>query len=607
MILYDSQQWGTFWKVHGSVFPHAMLWAIPPSILAFLLKILEQQDLLTLHDFDIMKGSSVYSGFTFVLGFVLVFRTSESYNRYWNGATSVLEMRSEWYAACSSLMAFTKMSESDAKDISEFEHTMIRLFCLLHAFALEEIAGVLTEDFPLLDVNGLRKEDLEILTSDIGQGRKVEVVYQWIKTMIVRMMDPENGLLNVPAPILTRVFQELGSGLVHYREALQIVIWPFPFPYAQMCVVLLSVYMVITPVVVCLWATSPWVCAGFTFASVVCMKGLDLVASELQNPFGEDANDLPMVEMHVEFNQMLTMLVNPLTANVPKLLPTARKTYADLVAINEHAVFKFRAQSSDGLRDKNKTTERVDKIEKQRNWARQEWPRSANRTAHALGMGMESTKSIASGVREMQSSSMESVHVDDFVVGARPRQVESPQRSPRRLSPLRTSRSDLSLQPALSGLSLTESSSSACLAPVESEELDGHALDDSVPFENSALQNQQLLIPDLPESSGAPWLPQVSGASFWSGEDICSGKESRQVPRSLAKVPSISSGEEMVMTRHVPEPSGTLCASRGASDEQLRTAPLSTLPALLIAESRQAKALKNGRGTSGRLPSDDMV
>merc|ERR1712048_1326913 len=128
-------------------------------------------------------------------------------------------------------------------------------------------------------------EDLEFLTQDAAHGRKVEIVLQWIKVLVVEVMD--EGLLNVPAPILTRVFQELGAGLVHYREAMQVVIWPFPFPYAQMCVMLTTVHMIITPFVLCQLTTYIWSCVLLTLTSVLCMKGLDLVAAELQNPFGD--------------------------------------------------------------------------------------------------------------------------------------------------------------------------------------------------------------------------------------------------------------------------------------------------------------------------------
>ena len=49
--------------------------------------------------------------------------------------------------------------------------------------------------------------------------------------------------------MLTRVFQELGNGLVKYHDAEQVVVWPFPFPYTQMNLVLIYLYLGMTPLV----------------------------------------------------------------------------------------------------------------------------------------------------------------------------------------------------------------------------------------------------------------------------------------------------------------------------------------------------------------------
>merc|ERR1719401_837005 len=107
---------------------------------------------------SMIPGSTVYSGFTFVLGFVLVFRASQSYQRYWIAATSVHNMQAEWFHACSSLISFSTVSKFPAEDVFRFAHTSVRLFCLLHAMALEDLADVVDEDFPLIDVGAFTKE-----------------------------------------------------------------------------------------------------------------------------------------------------------------------------------------------------------------------------------------------------------------------------------------------------------------------------------------------------------------------------------------------------------------------------------------------------------------
>mmetsp|Transcript_78559 Transcript_78559/g.243714 ORF Transcript_78559/g.243714 Transcript_78559/m.243714 type:complete len:603 (+) Transcript_78559:3-1811(+) len=329
MIHYDSHKWRSLAQIRGSVLPKAMLWALPSASLAFCLKWLEGRGTLSLEMLDVLTQGDIYSGFTFVLGFSLVFRTSQSYLRYWTAATSVHEMGSEWSDSCASLIAFSSISRRPHHEVLRFRHTIVRLFSLLHAMALEEIASV-DDNINLLDVVGLNREKLGVLTTGLAQGRKVQIVLTWIKSYIVQMSD--SGLLNVPAPILTRVFQELGAGLVNYHKAQQIVIWPFPFPYTQLNLLLIQIYTIITPLVVSTWGTWSWMCCIFTFVSVTCMIGLDLIASELENPFGDDPNDLPVQELQADINKILTMQLNPVITTPPELMQGAVTDYKDLAA-----------------------------------------------------------------------------------------------------------------------------------------------------------------------------------------------------------------------------------------------------------------------------------
>eukprot|EP00927_Polykrikos_kofoidii_P002565 TRINITY_DN11022_c0_g2_i2.p1 TRINITY_DN11022_c0_g2~~TRINITY_DN11022_c0_g2_i2.p1 ORF type:complete len:618 (+),score=81.05 TRINITY_DN11022_c0_g2_i2:60-1913(+) len=328
MIIYNTRQCTSMFRMRGSVFPNACLYALPSAVIAGVLKFIESQGWLSTGYAAVMKDSTVYNGFAFVLGFVLVFRTSQSYARYWTAATSVHTMRAEWYDACASLVAFARASNKSSQVVAHHVHTSVRLFSLLHAMAIEELADLRDENFPLLDIEGFRKEDLEFLLDTSSQGRKVELVFQWIKTHIVKGVD--EGILSIPAPILTRVFQELGIGLVKYHEALQVVIWPFPFAYAQMAYVLIFLHMLYTPLVVCSQSTMVWSAATFTLISVACMRSLDLIAAELEQPFGDDPNDLPTYEMHCEFVDDLIMLVNPDTWRVPRLLATAATRFDEL-------------------------------------------------------------------------------------------------------------------------------------------------------------------------------------------------------------------------------------------------------------------------------------
>merc|ERR1719487_244248 len=53
---------------------------------------------------------SLFQTFSWVLGFILVFRTSQAYTRYWEGAQLLHSVTAEWYDACAQCTAFASTS-----------------------------------------------------------------------------------------------------------------------------------------------------------------------------------------------------------------------------------------------------------------------------------------------------------------------------------------------------------------------------------------------------------------------------------------------------------------------------------------------------------------
>jgi len=377
MIVYESHNFFAMMHWRGSVFPKAIRWAIPSAVLSFCLGLLRQLQWSTLDLSSDLEQPSLFNGITFVLGFMLIFRAQQAYSRYWVAATSSHDMRTRFYEACSNIVALGHgYSSTKTQLLEEFNHTTVRLFCLLHALALEELANMMDENFPLIDIESLSKKQLCFLASSDAAGRKVEVVYQWIKVHILNGV--KSGVLtSVPPPILTRVFQELGSGLVCYHEAHQVVIWPFPYCYAQMSWLLLSVYIVITPLFVSVSATHAASCFLWTLLSCVAMLGAHFVATELEHPFGDDRNDLPCFEMQQHMIKDLLLLLHPCCYDVPVLLPEFSK-FCEKTDKPSHDNSLAYLESIDPEASPNvpKPQPKLysNKLQKQHNWASQTYP-----------------------------------------------------------------------------------------------------------------------------------------------------------------------------------------------------------------------------------------
>jgi len=265
--------------------------------------------------------SAAFSGFTFTLGFVLVFRTNQSYCRFWESTTSATMMRSKLFEASASLASFASCSKQPPEDIDMFIHKIVRLVSLLHASALDLMCGISDKRFPVIDLAGLESASLQYLY-DLPYDLRVDVIFQWISGLVVESIG--SGLLAAPAPIVSRVFQELELSRSELHHVLQVTTIPIPFPYAQASSVWLIVYTIFTPIIMVPWTPHPVVTFAITFFLVLSLWSLELIAVEIENPFGDDVNDLPVKDFQEDFNKRLLVLLHPQTRHVPELTSQAQ-------------------------------------------------------------------------------------------------------------------------------------------------------------------------------------------------------------------------------------------------------------------------------------------
>uniref|UniRef100_A0A7S4UWY7 Bestrophin homolog n=1 Tax=Alexandrium monilatum TaxID=311494 RepID=A0A7S4UWY7_9DINO len=324
MIKYDPGNFGLMFifGYKGSVFPKALVWAIPNAVLALLLHMYMRQDQVYGNPLSMTGVEKLWAGYSSVLGFLVVFRNNQAYTRFWEGATLINQVRGEWFNAVSTLFAFCNQTKEFQEKVETFQHTLVRLTSMLYCSALQQVCDLNDDTLEIIDNTGMDKESLQFMMDSTD---RCEVLLQWIQRLIV---DNEAAhTLKIAPPLLTRAFQELSRGIVNLNNARKIKDIPFPFPYAQMITVMLIVHWTVTP----LWASqviesrvaAVSVCFFVTFA----FWCLIYIALEIDQPFGEDDNDLPLREMQREFNRSLLHLMHPLAQTPPVyLLSTANKS-----------------------------------------------------------------------------------------------------------------------------------------------------------------------------------------------------------------------------------------------------------------------------------------
>ncbi|CAE7798265.1 ATP6 [Symbiodinium sp. CCMP2592] len=298
-----------FDPVHGSVIRGCIYYF---KLLDFMsrLSLLMKQLEVTMDNFSVSQAWAAYNA---MLAFLVVFRTTQAYSRYWEGATKLKQVRGEWFGAASSLFAFCSRKEEKEDEVAKFQHLLVRLVSMLWATALEQLAGH-DLGFEVLDISGLSSESVAYVRQ---QEDKCEVILQWIQAAVVNHID--SHVLDVPPPIITRVFQELSRGRVSLEQVQTIIDVSFPFPYAQMIAFALMANSLIMPVLCASAMESEAWCWGITTISITALWGVNYTAGELENPFNDDWNDLPLRDYCEEMNRSLSRLLQPVVCRCPEL------------------------------------------------------------------------------------------------------------------------------------------------------------------------------------------------------------------------------------------------------------------------------------------------
>jgi hypothetical protein len=210
-------------------------------------------------------------------------------------------------------MAFCNAAPEKKEEIIVFQQQLVRLFSLLFGCALTQLSSMETNRFELLNLDGFDGASLRFLQQCPD---KCEVTLQWIQRLIVE--SEQKQILKIAPPILSRVYNELGNGIVNLNNARKIKEFPIPFPLAQMIMVMLVFHAVVTPLICA--ATLPhmaWACI-LTFIITFSYWSVLYIALELEMPYGDDANDLPLHEMAESMNASLRQMMDPLACHVPK-------------------------------------------------------------------------------------------------------------------------------------------------------------------------------------------------------------------------------------------------------------------------------------------------
>lgn len=290
-----------------SILPKAIAIGIFGGVFAVASSVVQDHFGVTLIDpksFD--NEGRLYASFSFALGFLVVWRNGHAFSRWWEGIQTLAIAMTEWMDSCSQLVATTTNSKKSEDKIRAFNHVVTRLFSLLTCLALKHVADADKSDFNVLNLDGLDDESRRILW-DLDCS-KLAVIEQWILNTIHRGM--ADGIVVAPPPIVTRVFQELANGTFHVERLVVISNAVIPETYTVMVYALLNIHLLYSALIGSCVIDNKVYMFFVVFLSTFVLWGINLIAVEIEHPFGDDHNDIDVCHTQNEVNRHLRLLLS---------------------------------------------------------------------------------------------------------------------------------------------------------------------------------------------------------------------------------------------------------------------------------------------------------
>ena len=157
---------------------------------------------------------------------------------------------------------------------------------------------------PMPVLGGVSENEIAFLQKARGASAKTTLAWSWLSEFIIRE-HLAGSLGAVGPPIISRIFQFLSDGMIFYNHARKIMFIPFPFPHAQLTAVFTATLMLVVPLIMGEFTSYLWLGAVLTFLTVTCLFGLHEVAKELENPFRNVPNDIPLCTFLAQLNESL--------------------------------------------------------------------------------------------------------------------------------------------------------------------------------------------------------------------------------------------------------------------------------------------------------------
>jgi ion channel-forming bestrophin family protein len=227
----------------------------------------------------------------FVISLLLVFRTNTAYDRWWEGRRLWGELVNNSRNLMLKIVAFLPEEEKETR----------KLFSILisnYSFALKEhLRGGYKEeelqDHPCMPLNELRQ------VSHVPNRISLQI-YKEAEQLVKKGFIKEERLLMLSDEL--RSFTNIAGACERIKKT------PIPYSYSSFIKRVIFVYVITLPLG--LIADLQWASVFIVLFIFYAFAGLELIAEEIEDPFGLERNDLPTDELAHTIKKNLQEIVH---------------------------------------------------------------------------------------------------------------------------------------------------------------------------------------------------------------------------------------------------------------------------------------------------------
>ena len=285
VIRYDNQSWGAVvWRVRGSVFPKLLLRAgVAAALGAAAIGFYG-------HTHRVLP-LVVHSLIGVALGLLLVFRTNASYDRFWEGRKLLGMMVNRTRDLARQLSAFLGPETASALQRTVTAWYVLAAQTLQQKDDLAALAELLT---------------VEERAALAPLEHRAPVVVGWL-TQRLEGERRAGRLTDLQAFAMDQNLTMLNDTL---GGAERILKTPIPFAYAQHIKVFVLAYVFTAPFA--LVEATGWLTPVAAAVLALALFGIEQIGVEIEDPFGDDPNDLPVLEIGVGIDRATREVVEHL-------------------------------------------------------------------------------------------------------------------------------------------------------------------------------------------------------------------------------------------------------------------------------------------------------